>query len=598
MSTLTPLQVTYLNTVMQSLQAAPQGSKAGIVADAAAHLGVSSGTVSRWLKDHMGRSTGRKRRTDAGLRGVARPELLKISAALLGSLRKTGNRIMTFDDAVEMLRYAGEIDTDLSASRIAVILREQGLHPEQLTRPSPSIEQRSLHPNHVWQFDASVCVAYYLSNAQGLCVMDEKKFYKNKPGNISRIMADRLIRYTAADHNTHDLLTRYYLGSECALSLTDFMIWCFAPKSHHIMHGVPFIVQMDMGSANTSATAINLLERLKVRHIVHERHNSRANGSVEKAHHLVENHFESFLKLQHVVDLDDLNLKAELWANHFGATQMHSRYQDTRHNCWMRIQVDQLRLAPPVELMRELATTHPKNRTVSNDLEITFKVNGHGALRFDVRYVPGVRAGMKLPVVVNAFSMPSVEVGHADQDTGEICWMTIDPLAIGEDGWREDAPVIGEELRAAHRGLLEHNRDEVMVTAFGGADAEEAAKRQENNGLLFEGRVNPFERIAEAELPAYLPRRGTDLDAQARVVEVKRLTHVEAAMRLKAALRDHYTPEVFKWLQTRFEDGVPEDQIDGIAAQFMPAQTGPEPVVADQVSNGAPVLRIVGGSGQ
>jgi len=598
MSALTPLQVTYLNTVMERLDAAPQGSKAAIVDDAAAHLGISSGTVSRWLKDHMGRKTGRKRRADAGLRGVDRPELLKISAALLGSYRKTGNRIMTFDNAVEMLRHAGEIDTDLSASRIAVILREQGMHPEQLTRPSPSVEQRSLHPNHVLQVDASVCVAFYLSNAQGLHVMDEKKFYKNKPDNVTRIMADRLIRYTAADHYSHDLLPRYYLGSECARHLTDFLIWCFAPKDHHIMHGVPFIVQMDMGSANTSATAINLLERLKVRHIVHERHNSRANGSVEKAHHLVEVQFESMLRLQHVVDLEDLNHKALLWANWYGATKTHSRYQDTRHNCWMRIQPDQLRLAPPVELMRELATTHPKNRTVSNDLEITFKVNGHGNLRFDVRFVPGVRAGMKLPVVVNAFRVPAVEVGYADQDTGEILWMTIEPLAVGEDGWREDAPIIGEQMRAAHRGLLEHNRDEVMVTAFGGGDVDQAAKRQENNGLLFEGRVNPFERIAEAELPAFLPRRGTDLEAPAREVETKRLSHVEAAMRLKASLRDHYTPEVFKWLQTRFEDGVPEDQIEGIAAQFMPAQTAPEQVVTDQVSNGAPVLRIVGGSGQ
>jgi hypothetical protein len=396
MGALTPIQVTYLNQLLKQLAEARQGDKAALMKAGSEHLGVHQSTLARWLKDHMGRETGRKRRSDAGQRAVERDELLKISAALLGSFRQTGNRILTFERAVDMLRQAGEIATDLSHQRLAVILREQGLHPEQLTRPTPSIEQRSLHPNHVWQVDASVCVAYYLSNAQGLQVMDEKKFYKNKPGNVSRIQSDRLIRYTAADHCTHQLLTRYYLGSESAVNLTDFLIWAFAPKDGHIMHGVPFIVQMDMGSANTSAPTLNLLARLQTRVIVHERHNSRANGSVEKAHHLVEIHFESDLRFARVTDLDDLNGKAMRWANWYGATKTHTRYQTTRHDAWMKITAEQLRIAPPVSLMRELVTTHPKQAKVSNDLEISFSVRGHGSRRFDVRHLPGVMAGDKV----------------------------------------------------------------------------------------------------------------------------------------------------------------------------------------------------------
>lgn len=593
MSSLNPLQVTYLNELMRRLATASQGSKAELMAEAAAHLGVSPSTVSRWLKDVMGRETGRKRRTDAGQRAVERDELLKISAALLGSYRKTGNRIMTFDKAVDMLRAAGEIATDLSAARIAVILREQGLHPDQLTRPTPSIEQRSLHPNHVWQVDASVCVAYYLSNAQGLQVMDEKKFYKNKPGHITRIQAERLIRYTIADHCTHQLLTRYYLGSESANNLTDFLIWSFAPKDGHIMHGVPFIVQMDMGSANTSAMAINLLKRLQVNHMVHERHNSRANGSVEKAHHLVEIHFESDLRFAHVEDLDDLNAKALKWANWFGANKMHTRYKATRHDAWMRIKPDQLRLAPDIDLMRELVTTHPKQARVSNDMEISFSpVRGKGSLTYDVRFLPGVMPGMKVDVVVNPFRVPAVDVAYAEQSTGEICWMTIEPVGLDAFGKREDAAIIGETLRAGHRGLVDRNRDEVMVTAFGGEDADQAAARQEKNGLVFEGRVDPFKRFEEAALPAYLPRRGTAMDVQGRTVEAQRFSWVEAAKRLKEKLRDHYTPEVFKWLQAKFPDqAVPEDQIDGIARQFMPAQQ----TAVDEPGQ-PPVLRVVGGN--
>lgn len=589
--TLTPLQVTYLTEVVQRLEATPHGGKAVVMSKAAAELGISDKTLQRWIKDHMGRNTGRKRRVDAGQRAITDDELRLISAALLGSYRATGNRIMTFDNAVEMLRVNGEISTDLSASRIARILMDKGLHPEQLTRPTPSIQQRSLHPNHVWQVDASVCVAYYLSNATGLQVMDEKKFYKNKPGNLTRIQQERLIRYCCADHYSHEILTRYYLGSECALHLTDFLIWCFSQKDGHPVHGVPMIVQMDMGSANTSAPTLNLLDRLQTRVIVHERHNSRANGSVEKANHLTEIHFESSLRFAHVTGLDDLNAKALKWSNWFGANKLHSRYQGTRHSAWMKIKVDELRIAPSVELMRELVTTHPKDRRVDNNLVITFSVRGFGVGTYDLRYVPGLMAGSKVPVVVNPFKAPAIDVGYPDSSTGEMCWWTVEPESIGEDGRRTDAPVIGEDLRAAPRGLLDRNRDQVMVTAFGGADADEAAARREKNALVFNGRVDPFKQVDEAQLPAFLPRRGTALDTQARQVEAARLSWVESAKRLKERLGDQYSPEVYKWLQARFPDqAVPEDQIDSIAAQFMPAQAPSE------ATTSAPTLRIVGGA--
>ena len=227
---LTATQTLYLHELAQQLAATAHGSKAEPMRAASVALGVSPATVSRWLKEHMECGSGRKRRSDAGERAIGDDELREISVALFGTFRKTGRRIMTFDAAVAMLRANGRISTPLSAGRIATILTERGLHPSQLTRPEPSVEQRSLHPNHVWQVDASVCVAYYLSNATGLQVMDEKKFYKNKPGQLTRIQDERLIRYTVADHCSHEILTQYYLGSESAANLTEFLIWTFAPK--------------------------------------------------------------------------------------------------------------------------------------------------------------------------------------------------------------------------------------------------------------------------------------------------------------------------------------------------------------------------------
>jgi hypothetical protein len=593
-----PQVMLHLQGLQQALAAARHGSKAPILARAAVDLGVSEPTVHRWLQ-HMRPTASavveRKRRSDAGQRAIGEAELQAISAALLASYRRSGQRILSFDNAVHMLRANGLVSSDLSPARIATILTERGMHPSQLTRPDPAIEQRSLHPNHVWQVDASVCVAYYLSNATGLQVMDEKKFYKNKPGNLTRVQEERLIRYALADHYEHEVLTRYYLGSECSAHLADFLIWCFAPKDGHPLHGVPLIVQMDMGSANTSAPVLNMLQRLQVRTIIHERHNSRANGSVEKAHHLVETHFESALRFDRVQGLEDLNAKALVWANYFGATHLHSRYGLTRHEVWMRITPDQLRLAPPLELMRTLPTSHPVDRRVSNNLTIDFAVKGHGPRDYDLRYLPGVMAGSKVQVVVNGLQAPAVEVQYAEKDTGELRWMTIEPTARDEAGWRLDAPIIGEQLRQAPRGLVDTNRDAALQRAYGGNTVADAEKAQERGDLAFGGKVDPWKAAREAKVPAYMPRRGTPLDAPGRAVEAPRISTAAAAKRLREALQrlgqaDAFGPHVFGWLQERFGDaGVPEDQLESLVQQF----AKPAPAAASAAPG---PLRMVGGT--
>jgi hypothetical protein len=576
-----PHVVRALDALQQQLRTAGHGTKGRHVNDTAAQLGVSVPTVHRWLQSHMPErmvrarlrddEDARKRRADAGQRAITPDELQTISAALLASYRKTGKRILTFDAAVDMLRDAGLVASTLSTSRIATLLQEAGLHPGQLTRPTPAQEQRSLHPNHVGQVDASVCIAYYLSNATGLQVMDERTFYKNKPKNVTRIQDERLIRYAYADHYSHEVLCRYYLGSECARHLADFLIWVFAPKEGHVLHGVPFILQMDMGSANTSAPVLNMLDRLQVRWMVHERHNSRANGSVEKAHDIVETHFESGLRFQRVEGLEDLNGKALLWANHFGATHKHSRHGLPRHAVWMRIKPHELRLAPSVEVMRTLPTAHPEQRTVDNNLHITFAVRGFGRHDFDLRYLPGVMPGARVAVVVNGLEAPAVEVQYTCPETQALRWLTVHPVQRDEVGFRLDAPVIGEEVRTGARGLVDRNRDAAMQRAFGGEDAADAAKRQEKGALAFDGQVDPFKRAREAVLPAYMPRRGTPLQVEGREVQASRISTVEAAKRVREALArlgqpQAFGPQVFAQLQASYGPaGVPEDEVAGMA---------------------------------
>ena len=147
--------------------------------------------------------TERKQRSDAGAVALPRDDAVLVSALLMDSLRKNNKRLMSLDQATALLRANGEIravDDDgrpLSVSTVSRALRGYGLHPDQLLRPAPHSELRSLHPNHVWQIDASLCVLYYLAarnrREAGLQVMEHKAFYKNKPANLRRIESERVL---------------------------------------------------------------------------------------------------------------------------------------------------------------------------------------------------------------------------------------------------------------------------------------------------------------------------------------------------------------------------------------------------------------------
>ncbi|MDK4645476.1 transposase, partial [Kingella kingae] len=91
---------------------------------------------------------------------------------LMETMRKNGKRLMTVERAVEILIANKEIDPvrvdketgecfTLSTSTIVRGLRLYKLHPDQLLQPAPVTSMQSLHPNHVWQIDASLCVLFY-----------------------------------------------------------------------------------------------------------------------------------------------------------------------------------------------------------------------------------------------------------------------------------------------------------------------------------------------------------------------------------------------------------------------------------------------------
>ncbi|MFW8696385.1 hypothetical protein, partial [Mesorhizobium japonicum] len=81
---------------------------------------------------------------------------------------------------------------------------------------------------------------------------------------------------------------------------------------------------------------------------------------------LVEREFESALKFQAANTLEQINTWAAQWMRFFNGTAVHTRTRRTRYGVWQLITPEQLRLAPSVEVCRELAVCTPEYRKVSH----------------------------------------------------------------------------------------------------------------------------------------------------------------------------------------------------------------------------------------
>ena len=568
------------------------GGKGALVAAASQATGLSRATVYRRLKEFTVQGE-RRRRSGAGASSVTRQEALQISAALMRSQRKGGKQLLSVARALDELRCQGLVRCErihpetgevrlLSASAVERALRTYGLHPAQLLRPTPCTEMKSLHPNHVWQIDASLCVLYYLSNGQkgqrgGLQVLEADKFYKNKPRALERVQSERVWRYVVTDHYSGSIFVHYVLGAESALNLAESFIAAINARcvlgTPDPFHGVPFILMMDMGSANTSGLFKNLARRLGVQLMPHAPGNARATGQVEKAQDIVERGFESALGRLAVGSLQDLNLAAYCWARHFNATARHSRHGHTRLHQWLGITPEQLRIAPGVQMCRELLTHEPELRKVSPRLTVEFK-----GLEYDVRDVPAVSVGEKLRVTYNPYAQEAACIVYTDAD-GREALHTVPLVQRDEAGFRVDAPVIGQQWAGARTTPLQANRQQVEQLGQPQQPGQLPARPQpmqlpsELPSELPSGRrPDPLRQALEARLPIPLPKKGQPLPLAAKVVAPTRaertLTLFEASRELAALLGAPLEPARLALLRQLYPQGLPESELPAMAERL------------------------------
>lgn len=579
-------EMDYLRGIAQRLRTAQHGEKGTVITEACTFLSLSKAELYRRLES-VGYVSERKTRADKGKSSVTAGHAKLIGGMIHIATRANGKQILSIKDSLILLQEQG-LAPDVSATTIGRALRQHHCHPEQLRTPKAHITQRSLHPNHVWQIDASVCVLFYLPKG-GLQVMEEKEFYKNKPANVRKIENQRVIRYVITDHFSGSIYLEYVSGAEDSTNL----IHCFLNAIQHRspqdpMHGVPHILMMDKGSANLSGYFLNLLARLHVPHIEHASGNPRAKGQVECAQNIVECKFESRLSFITVRDIEELNAYATRWRLAFNEQFVHTRTKQSRNQSWLTIRGAQLRIAPSPELCRELVTTVPTTITVKGDLTITHTVKGHGNKSYDVRDVHGAYPKAKLQIVVNPYRAPDIDILTIDEQ-GQPITVTVSPRQMVEGGFAATSPVIGERMDSMPDSQADTNRKTILKAAYG-ADTEaqvDAARKAKK--AAYEGQINPMADVDNTHVPQYLPRAGEQLVTEQNTRQLAPLNHIDAARQIRALLVSHglghvWTGDTYRHLVSAHPVNVPVEAVRQIADGL---------IAHHQTKNPTPHLRAV-----
>lgn len=581
---LTPDRIIALKGVADVLQSAGHGNKTAVALDQAQRLGCTVKTLYRQLEE-AGLSQPRKRRSDFGQLSVSREETMKLMAIKTAAQRANGKDGMAYENAARLGRAnglfaMGKLDKDtgevvpVSDATIARAVRHYRLDMKTLRKPAPHRGAKSLHPNHVWQVDASVCVLYYLDDG-GLGVMEADEFYKNKPENFQKRAKQMVIRYVCTDHFTGTVFFYYYLGAESGEMLCEFFIRCMQAKDHdkEPFHGVPFIVVLDPGAANKGALFTNLCRLLGIKVIIHRPKNPRAKGSVEKHNDIIERGFETTLVGKKVESLELLNEEGGKWRRWFNGTRKHSRHGHTRYGLWQTIRAEQLRLPPDAGLCRQLMTGKTAMRDVRGDWTVSL-----GGVSYDVREVAHLNIGQKVEVAQSPYRADAILLIEQDEHKRDVHWVC-PAVAMGAGNFRDDAPTWGEEIKVFADTPAVRDMKAIEQLAYGveGKLAVDEARRK--RAPIFEG-LDISSHLESATPASYMARPGTELDiktpiAKPRkedllaspadlVVEVRQLNLVQLVGRLASAMPGEWSPEHYLRISDWYPAGAPESEIGAI----------------------------------
>ena len=586
-SSLSPGQRQLVIETARRLQAAAlcSGERGDMVKNMASALGVSVQTGYRYLERYAAWASGKKPRRDKGETCVPESLCRKIAELMLFP-RADGKQIMTLKLAVTIAKSSGEGIADPETGEITMpsvetisrAMRQYGCHPEQLRKGKPTGRVRSLHPNHTWLLDASVCILYRIRGTKRVVFLDERSYNAKKPKNLAEIGNRRIVRYVVVDHTSNAFYVRYeQAAGETAEGVLRTLIEFIADRGHHDpAHGLPSILYTDPGPANTASLITNFCEQLDIRLIHHAPGAANATGAVEVHQDIIEKQFESRLRFIDVPDVAYLQSEADRWRRHFCARAEHSRLKTTRNNAWLTIREEQLRTVPR-DVLEAIAQWKTERRNVGTDFVISVNTHtSHGVRSYDLRELAyhGLSARESVRVLLNPFKAPEI-VAVMDMPDGTEKRFNIAPMETDQYNQDLSAPVFGECYRAMPKTHSEKVLEEIKKQAYG-VDSAEEAERLHNAGKRPSSVTNIMADVKEA--PLYLGRTGQPVKLAAPTAEPMPMSRVAFAVMMK---REH--PDVWndanaaacmEWLSTRYPDSVPGKEIENVVARmcekFMP----------------------------
>ena len=576
---LTQAQQEDLRRLAADLQAAPRGGKRPMVEAVAARLGVSVPTVYRALREVAGapvRADGepRKKRNDAGRRSVDRDLALQVAGLVHTARRANGKRTMSLDRAVEILAANGQGAVNAETGEVAMpsvstlsrAMREYGCHPAQLAPGTPAGRVRSPHPNHSWQTDASVCVLYYMPGGK-MALLDERTYNERKPGRLVDIGNQRITRYPVVDHCTGCFYVHYAVerGESATGALTALIEAMSDRGPRDPMHGVPFHLYTDPGSAYRSSLLREFCGRLGIRLQHHAAGAARATGAVEVVQNIIERQFESRLRFADVSDLGKLQAMADRWRRHYNATARHARLGMPRAQAWTRIRPDQLREASRDALIAISHWRH-EERTVSDRMTVRVQTRlpGLPPQEYDLRNLAwsGVRPGDKVRVELSPFRAPAIIVIKTMPDGEERRW-EVQPIIKDEWGFDAGAPIMGEAYQAMpETDSAKAARDIARAAAPARAEGEAKARPYADLDIMADVR----------EAPLFLRPEGRDiLTGKTQEALPIPLSHAQASVRLRSLAAEAFARDAracMDYVRERYPYTVPEDALTEVAAEL------------------------------
>ena len=590
MAALSPEACDYVRQLARRLDDAGHGSGTAMVREAGEFLGLSVQTVYRHLKAVAGWSSGRKARSDKGSTSVSAEALVTLGAAQREAIRANGKQTLFTTTARGILEQNG-LSFGVSNGQLNKLMRARKLNVAAQRVADPVQALRAPHPNHTHEIDPSLCLVYYLKGRQYIIRDDE--FYKNKLEGLVKVKF-KCYRYVAYDRASACVVPWYTeAAGEDQHNLFKFLMFAWGLQQGRPLHGVPSHLLWDKGSANQSAAVRSLLDALGVNHITHEAGNARAKGGAENGNNIVETQFESRLRFQPVENVEQLNAASFAWANAYNANLIPG--QDTRlrrpglaapvarYDLWQLITAEQLRVLPPVEVCQAFMRSKEEERQVKPDLSITFRhPAAERTLPYSLRGFDGINVGDTVTVRGLIFGDCAIQVQVLRYD-GEPLLYRVEPnIEFDAFGQRTDAAEIGAEYKRTVKTEAEHAATAMDEAAYPGMTADEVKAARAKRATPFEGKLNSHGYLQDVVMPAYLPRQGSAIDTPAHAAPAgpELIDAVTAMLRIVGAIGRNLSAEENAFFMKRYGDGVPEDQVAALIAQYQAPAMADEPIRA------------------